>query len=121
MNHYKNSDGGATPKKFDATALASAGLDLIVGTVFSVQNAKKQRQLQEKIAKLSLEQQKQLEESLLKAQTELGRQRIMYQTLAVVNEQNLVDGRKNKQLILLGILGGGTLLLVAMAIFYKRN
>lgn len=120
MNHYKNAEGG-TPKKFDATQLVSMGLDLIVGTVAGISNAKKQRELQEKIAKLSLKQQKELEENLVKAQTQIERQRIMYQTFAVLNNQNLVDARKNKQLIVLSILGGGTLLLVGMAIFYKRR
>lgn len=123
MAYYKNVGGATptTPKKFDPTALASMGFDMILGTLVGISEAKKQRELQEKIAKMSLKQQKELEENLLQAQTQLERQRIMYQTFAVLENSKLVDARKNKQLTLLSVLGGGTLLLVGMAIFYKRK
>ncbi len=123
MAYYKNIGGATptTPKKFDPTALASMGFDMILGTLVGISEAKKQRELQEKIAKMSLKQQKELEENLLQAQTQLERQRIMYQTFAVLENSKLVDARKNKQLTLLSVLGGGTLLLVGMAIFYKRK
>jgi hypothetical protein len=124
MAYYKNVGGGTpsgTPKKFDPTALASMGFDMILGTLVGISEAKKQRELQEKIAKMSLKQQKELEENLLQAQTQLERQRIMYQTFAVLENSKLVDARKNKQLTLLSVLGGGTLLLIGMAIFYKRK
>ena len=123
MAYYKNVGGATptTPKKFDPTALASMGFDMILGTLVGISEAKKQRELQEKIATMSLKQQKELEENLLQAQTQLERQRIMYQTFAVLENSNLVDARKNKQLTLLSVLGGGTLLLVGMAIFYKRK
>ena len=123
MAYYKNI-GGATPtkpKKFDPTALASMGFDLILGTIVGVSEAKKQRELQEKIAKMSLKQQKELEENLVRAKSQIERQSIMYQTFAVIENNKLVDARKNKQLILLSVLGGGTLLLVGMSIFYKRK
>jgi hypothetical protein len=97
------------------------GFDMILGTLVGMSEAKKQRELQEKIAKMSLKQQKELEENLVNAQSQLERQRIMYQTFAVIENSKLVDARKNKQLTLLSILGGGTLLLVGMAIFYKRR
>lgn len=125
MAYYKNiggaSSGASAPKKFDPTALASMGFDMILGTLVGIGEAKKQRQLQEKIARMSLKQQKELEENLVNAQSQLERQRIMYQTFAVIENSKLVDARKNKQLTLLSILGGGTLLLVGMAIFYKRK
>lgn len=125
MKHYVNSAGvdlpSAKPKKFDPTALISLGFDLIVGTVAGVQNAKKQRELEEKIAKLSLEQQKELELALSEAQNETMRISVMYQTFAVLQNQKMVDEQKTKRLILLGILGGGVLLLVGLAIIYKRR
>ena len=79
MAYYKNIGGATptTPKKFDPTALASMGFDMILGTLVGISEAKKQRELQEKIAKMSLKQQKELEENLLQAQTQLERQRIM--------------------------------------------
>ena len=45
----------------------------------------------------------------------------MYQTFAVLQNQKMVDEQKTKRLILLGILGGGVLLLVGLAIVYKRR
>ena len=119
--HHNFANAQGTPKKFDATQLASMGLDLIVGTISSQTNAKKQRQLQEKLAKMSLQQQKELEERLQDTNSNLERLNIMYQTFAVLENQKLIDGRKNKQLILIGILGGGVLLLTGLAIFYKRK
>ena len=53
--------------------------------------------------------------------SEIARLNIMYQTFAVLENQKLVDSRKNKQLTLFYFLGGGSLLLVGMAIIFKRN
>ncbi len=112
-----SSSGGG----FDASSLISQGLNLAVGTIAGVSNAKKQRELQEKLAKLSLKQQKELEERLQDTQSEIQRLNIMYQTFAVLENQKLVDSRKDKQLTLFYFLGGGALLLVGMAIVYKMR
>lgn len=106
---------------FDATQAAAMGLDVIVTTLFAVQDAKKNRELQEKLANLSLSQQKELNERLQNANTQLGRLDIMYKTFAVLENQKLINDRKNKQLQLLGVLGGGVLFLVGMSIFYKNK
>lgn len=106
---------------FDPSSLISQGLNLAVGTIAGVSNAKKQRELQEKLAKLSLKQQKELEERLQDTQSEIQRLNIMYQTFAVLENQKLVDSRKDKQLTLFYFLGGGALLLVGMAIVYKMR
>ena len=125
-NIYVNSaGGGGVPvpkgKGFDPTNAISMGLDLIVGTVFAVQDAKKNRELQEKLGKMSLEQQKELELKLQETNSQIARLTIMYKTFAVLENQKLIDSRKNKQLTLLAVLGGGVLVLTAMAIFYKKN
>jgi hypothetical protein len=121
MNNYLNIGGGATvPKKgFDPTNAIGLGLDLIVGTITATQDAKKMRELQEKLGKMSLEQQKELEIRLQDAKSQIARLDIMYKTFAVLEGQKLVDARKGKQLILLSILGGGTLILVGLAILKK--
>jgi len=111
--------GGVTPKggaKFD---LISAGANTIIGLVSGSISAKKNRELQEKLAKLSLKQQKELQELLLSTQSETDRLTIMYKTFGVLNNQKLLDEQKNKQLMLYYFLGGGSILLVAMAIYYK--
>ena len=125
MENYNNSTGtqvaNAPKKGFDPTNAISMGLDLIVGTVFAVNDAKKNRELQEKLGRMSLAQQKELEEKLQETNSQLARLDIMYKTFAVLENQKLVDSRKNKQLTLLAVLGGGVLVLTAMAIFYKKK
>ena len=124
MEKFNNSTGTQVPdasKGFDPTNAVAMGLDLIVGTVFAVNDAKKNRELQEKLGKMSLKQQKELEEKLQETNSQLARLDIMYKTFAVLENQKLVDARKNKQLTLLAVLGGGVLVLVGMAIFYKKG
>jgi len=122
VNTYNNFIGEQTtptPKggaKFD---LISAGANAIIGLVSGSISAKKNRELQEKLAKLSLKQQKELQELLLSTQSETDRLTIMYKTFGVLNNQKLLDEQKNKQLMLYYFLGGGSILLVAMAIYYK--
>jgi len=97
------------------------GVQLITGLVSGAISNKKNRQLQEKLAKLSLKQQKELQEKMLETNDELERLNIMYKTFAVLENQKLLDSRSNKQLILLSVLGGGVLILVGMAIIFKRK
>jgi len=108
-------------KGFDPTQAIGAGLNLIVGTLAGLSDAKKNRELQEKLSKMSLQQQRELEERLQDANTQIARLNIMYQTFAVLENQKLVDERKNKQLRLFYFLGGGSMLLVAMAIIYNMR
>lgn len=107
--------------KFDAQSAITQTVQLAVGFVASSQQAKKQRELQEKLAKLTLEQQEDLAIRLQDAQTEIARVNIMYQTFAVLENDKLVNERKNKQLTLFYFLGGGSMLLIAMAIIYKMR
>jgi len=101
--------------------LIAMGVQVITGLVAGAINAKKNRELQEKLAKLSLAQQKELEEKMLATQSELERLNIMYKTFAVLENQKLLDSRKGKQLTLLYVMGGGILVLVAMSILYKKK
>lgn len=123
-NIYLNSTGGggggakAGGGKGDLIAM---GVQIISGLVMGAVEGKKMRELQEKLAKLSLAQQKELEEKMLATQSEIERLSIMYKTFAVLENQKLLDARKGKQLTLLAVLGGGVLVLTAMAIFYKKK
>ena len=114
--------GGGTPQGGGGTTdLIAMGVSTIIGLVAGGIDAKKNRELQEKLAKLSLKQQKELQEKMLATQSELERLNIMYKTFAVLENQKLLDSRKGKQLTLLYVMGGGILVLVAMSIFYKRK
>lgn len=111
-----------TPKKgFDPSSFISLGFDLIGGTLMGISEGKKNRELAEKLQKLSLKQQRELEERLQDTQLESDRQRLMYEAVAVVEKSKLIDSQKTKQKILLGVLGMGVIVLVGMAIVFKRK
>ena len=120
-NIYLNNTGTPTKGGSGTTDLIAMGVSTIVGLVAGGISAKKNRELQEKLAKLSLKQQKELEEKMLATQDRLERLNIMYKTFAVLENQKLLDARKGKQLTLLYVMGGGILVLVAMSILYKRK
>jgi hypothetical protein len=122
MEVYKNVSGEQLGQDgFDPTALASMGLNVVVGTLVGVRDAKKMRQLQEKLSTMSLAQAKEMESLMIKAQSDTDRLKIMYQTFAVLENQNMIDDRKNKQLTLLAVMGGGVLLLIGLGIFFKKR
>jgi hypothetical protein len=120
---YKNATGTPPPTNGGGGSadLIVQGAKVIIGLVSNSITAKKNRELQEKLATLTLKQQKELAERMQDANTEIARLNIMYQTFAVLENQKLVDSRKSKQLTLFYFLGGGSLLLVGMAIIFKRK
>jgi|TARA_B110000977_G_scaffold43781_1_gene59390 predicted ABC-class ATPase len=121
---YLNASGVPTPTPSGGGVnadLIAQGVQVLVGLVSSSISAKKNRELQEQLAKLSLKQQKELTERLQDVTSDVDRLRIMYKTFAVLENQKLIDSRKDKQLTLFYFLGGGSLLLVGMAIIFKRK
>lgn len=116
-----SSSGGGGASGGGKGDLIMMGVQVLSGLVMGAVENKKMRQLQEKLAKLSLAQQKELEEKMLATQSEIERLSIMYKTFAVLENQKLLDARKGKQLTLLAVLGGGVLVLTALAIFYKKK
>tara|TARA_R110001592_G_scaffold30956_1_gene109966 strand:- start:192 stop:572 length:381 start_codon:yes stop_codon:yes gene_type:complete len=120
---YLNASGvpSTAPSGGGGADLIAQGVQVLVGLVSSSISAKKNRELQEQLAKLSLKQQKELTERLQDVTSDVDRLRIMYQTFAVLENQKLIDSRKDKQLTLFYFLGGGSLLLVGMAIIFKRK
>lgn len=106
---------------FNTQAAISETIGLAVSLVSSSQQAKKQRELQKDLAKLSLEQQEELAKRLQDTQSNVEKTRIMYQTFALLEAGKLSTDTKNKQITLYYFLGGGAMLLVAMAIIYKMR
>lgn len=97
----------------------------LIGTFISIgfaqNDAKKQRKLQEKIAKMSLENQQVIAERLAQAQTNIEKQRIAFQILALENNANLVkelEADKNKSLIVVGV---GVMALAVVIFLAKRK
>ncbi len=119
---YKNAEGNSGGGGgSDSADLIVQGVQIIIGLVSSSITNKKNRELQEKLATLTLKQQRELTERMQDVNSEIERLNIMYQTFAVLENQKLVDSRKSKQLTLFYFLGGGSLLLVGLAIIFKRK
>ena len=95
--------------------LASA----IVGGVFSKEIASKQRDLEEQIAKLTLDQQKELQQHLQVVQGEVAKQKIVYDYLAQKNLQQVEGGIKSKRYTAYIVLGGAILLLAGVIVLSK--
>ena len=68
---------------FDVGGLAGTLISTFIGIGFAKNDAKKQRQLQEKIANMSLENQQAIANRLAEAQTNIEKQRIAFQILAL--------------------------------------
>jgi NADH/NAD ratio-sensing transcriptional regulator Rex len=125
-NNYSGSTpapSGGSPK-FDPYSLAGQLIGTFIQIGFAKDNAKQQRELQEKIAKLSLESQENIAKALANAQTSIEKQRIGFQILSLEkNEVLLRDLQKDKTTSLI-FVGLGTLAL-AVVIFLvkikKRN
>jgi predicted ATPase with chaperone activity len=91
----------------------------IVGNVFSKEIASKQRDLEEKIAKLTLDQQKELQEHLQTVKGEVEKQKIVYDYLAQKNLQEVEGKIKSKRYTAYIVLGGAVLLLVGVIVLGK--
>jgi hypothetical protein len=130
MENYKNAEGASAGATKGGGKLADAG-GMIVGTVissvisglFAKGENKKALALQEELTKLSLAQQKQLEERLQDVQSETERQGMVYQFLAVQNKNemlNRVQGKRYTSYIVLGV-GIMLLSLVILKLAKRKN
>lgn len=112
MDKFLNVEGG-----FDPSGLIST----VIGTGFAMSEAKKQRQLAEEIAKLDLEQQKQLAERLQNVQGEVAIQQAYYEFMAVQNNNEMLNKLKNKRYTSYIILGSGIFVLALVVILLKNK
>lgn len=113
-----------------SSGLAGAGIGA-VGTIassvitsaFAQSDAKKQRELIEKLEKLALAQQKELQERLQDVQGELAKQEIIYKYLAVQKNDEALAKIKSKRYTSYMILGGAIigLILVMFKLKKKKN
>jgi len=105
-------------KGFDPSALIATGLTTVVDLLIKKNDAKKAAELQAKLEKLSLQQQQELEQKLRATTTEIGKYAILYKTLAI-NENNAVlqslRATKNKNLILffVGLITLSTIIIIS--------
>lgn len=108
MENYNNADGasGESAGGQLGSAVINTVISSVIGGYFAKGEAKKARALQEEISKLTLAQQKLLEERLQDVQSETERQGMVYQFLAVQNNNemlNKMQGKRYSSYIVLGV------------------
>ena len=111
-----------------SSGLAGAGIGA-VGTIassvitsaFAKSDAKKQRELIEKLEKLALAQQKELQIRLQDVQGELAKQEIIYKYLAVQKNDEALAKIKSKRYTSYMILGGAIIGLILVMVKLKKK
>jgi len=111
MENYNNSSG--------ADALIGGGgaiISNVIGGLFAKGEAEKALKLQTDISNLTLAQQKQLEERLQDVQSETERQGMMYQFLAVQNNNEMLNRVQSKRYTSYIVLGVGVTILALVVL-----
>jgi hypothetical protein len=127
-NLYNNVEGATGGAKSSGGGLANVGgqifgavISQVIGGMFAKGENEKALKLQEELTKLSLAQQKQLEERLQDVQSETERQSLIYKFLAVQNNNemlNRVQGKRYTSYIVLGV--GVTILALVILKLSKK-
>ena len=102
-------------------AVAGALISSIIGGAFAKEEAGKQRELAERLAKLSLEQQKEIEQRFQNIQSEIQRQNLVYQYLAVQQHNEALLRIQNKRYTSYAILGVGAFALIFVMFKLAKN
>lgn len=102
-----------------AIAVGGMIVSTIISSSFAKADAKKQRDLEEQLTKLSLDQQKELQQHLQVVQGEVEKQKIVYQYLAEKNLQQVEGSIKSKRYTAYIILGGAIVLLTGVILLSK--
>ena len=128
-NLYNNATGtGVAPKGGVSGAdigvmLGGAVINSVIAGYFAKGENAKALKLQAELSKLSLDQQKQLEERLQDVQSETERQGMVYQFLAVQNNNEMLNRVQTKRYTSYIVLGVGVtvLALVILKLAKKKN
>ena len=126
MENFYNGDGvssGGSTGGNIAGAVGGAIISSVIGGMFAKGENAKALALQEELTKLSLAQQKQLEERLQDVQSETARQGMVYQFLAVQNNNEMLNRVQSKRYTSYIILGVGVTLLalVVLKLAKRKN
>lgn len=117
---YINASGGESGGGQGGNLVLESAM-FIVSLIASQNDAKKNRELTERIARMDVASRERLQSDMLQASTEIERLNIMYKTFAVLENDKLLDERKNKQRTLLYVMGSGLFILIAMAIVFRKK
>ena len=116
MENYRNAEGksGESSGGAAAGAVVGAVISSVIGGLFAKGEAKAGRKLQEQLSKLSLAQQKELEERLQDVKAETERQSLVYQYLAVHNNNEMLNKIQSKRYTSYIVLGVGVTILAVV-------
>ena len=124
MENYRNAEGssaGGSTGGAIGGALGGAVISGVIGGLFAKGEAKKARELQKELEKLSLAQQKQLEERLQDVQSETERQSLVYQFLAVHNNNEMLNKIQSKKYTSYIVLGVGVTILALVVLKLSKK
>jgi len=121
MENYKNAEGTTAPAKGGALsdlggAVGGAIISSVISGLFAKGEAKKALKLQAELSKLTLAQQKTLEERLQDVQSETERQGMIYQYLIVQNNNEMINRIQGKRYTSYIVLGVGVMLLALVVL-----
>jgi uncharacterized protein YcfJ len=127
MENYSNA-GGTSGASSGGSSLSNIGgavvgslVSGVVGGLFASGEARKARELQAELEKLSLAQQKQLEERLQDVQAETERQSLVYQFLAVQNNNEMLNKIQSKRYTSYIVLGVGVTILAVVILKLSKK
>lgn len=124
MENYKYAEGSSAGGSTGG-AIAGAGINSlissVIGGLFAKGEAKKARELQEKLQKLTLAQEKELEKRLQDVTAETERQALVYQFLAVQNNNEMLNRIKSKRYTSYIVLGVGVTILALVVLKLSKK
>lgn len=115
-NPAPSSSGG-----FNPTGLIAMGLTTVVDLMIKKGDLKKQLDLEKKINNLTAQQQQELEQKLRATTSEIERYGILYKTIAVNENQKILDNLSKSKYKNVAIIGVGLILLTLMVVINKKR
>lgn len=115
-NPTPSSSGG-----FNPSGLIAVGLTTVVDLMIKKGDLKKQLELEKKINNLTLQQQQELEQKLRATTSETERYGILYKTIAINENQKILDNLSKSKYKNVAIIGVGLILLTLMVVINKKR
>jgi hypothetical protein len=120
MENYKNA-GGESANGGIGGAVVGTVISSVIGGMFAKGENAKALKLQAELSNLSLAQQKQLEERLQDVQSETERQSLVYQFLAVQNNNEMLNRVQTKRYTSYIVLGVGVTILALVVLKLSKK
>lgn len=125
-NLYNNGDGdsGGGSKGGSGEiigAVAGSVISTVIGGLFAKGENQKALKLQKEISKLNLAQQKELEQRLQDVKAETERQALIYQFLAVQNNNEMINRVQSKRYTSYIVLGVGVTILALVVLKLSKK